>query len=460
MKWCSTFDGRLAKWVNVKTSFNPANRRSHEKSDPVTPNLSRLCELFNTNIQILKVDVAHEITVTSIHHVLRQNLCPNLKKLLIFWTKRMLFRDREDDFTTERPVLSAALNPRPTLTSFVFWHQQVTPFFTNLIHLVVNASQNLKQIALPWGVFPDFANSKSLTSLTINMCWLRVNHINRADIGAELSRMIRQVGDQLVTLKFSNFFKLRIRGGSYDENELNIMGFRLPRRMSKLQEFENPITEIIQCDELFQNIEAMPALETLVMGKIITRLRSLDTILQTICNGNTVLASVRFLELSGVHDPKVLDRLTNAFPSVEKLSVEILWCRSTCHRRRFTCGTIQPVLNRVGVDLGGVLTTCSGWRSLPTCDQEVGTIIQALLEGRELYAWLKTIYVATCGGNFPHRDFTQDELDLWKQLHVAMAGMDSVYVSNLCLTKNTRETMKDFMTSNGITCRSFIHLYM
>lgn len=269
--------------------------------------------------------------------------------------------------------MSAPLPPKVNLTLFKFsyWIEK-SPIFplTSFVQGIVNAAPNLREVTLPWGFCPDFANSKHLSSLTIGLTTLRALDV----VGfnpADLSHTLDQVSDQLVTLCFEENNHIP---GAFGSEAWTLA--ELPRRMPKLKKFQNVAIDIFPYNDVLQDLDRMPVLETLVIGKTVKPGTCLHQILQKIIDSKRVFVGVRNLKILELQDPQLLEGLKTTFPSLESL-------------------LLKTFFHGVGdrMKLGVVLKACGGWKGLKHLDlrlpvsnrAETFRVFTELLEGRELY---------------------------------------------------------------------------
>ncbi|XP_035708095.1 uncharacterized protein LOC118435785 [Folsomia candida] len=367
--------------------------------------MTHFCDKFSDNVQILELCINAVDCLRYIHQVLT-NCCPNLTRLRIACS-----------FTKTKQMLMDPLPPKAKLTSFLFYSSRKPP--VSFIQAVVNASPNLRELSIPWGIHPNFENSKSIDSLTIGARALQARRIDRFK-PVEMSRMLNQIGDQLVTLGFGEYDEVVcITGsGNWDRQE-----FRLPRKMPKLQKYRNMLLDVFQCDDVLHDFEKMPVLKRLVLGKTYrTKSASLHEYLQTIFNAGKILGGVESLKIFEMHDPTLLEGLKTAFPNLVRLELDT--GDMTDHRGEES-----------RMKWGPVLKACAGWvglkhlyLSLPTESDLVLDVIQGLLDGSELYKTLKTFEMGQCCGDDVTHDFTEIELNLFKQVLVATDEMDEVEI--------------------------------
>lgn len=192
---------------------------------------------------------------------------------------------------------------------------------------------------------------------------------------SELSRMLNQVGDQLVTLSLG---KINERILSY--KTWHRIQFSLPRMMPKLKKSQMMV-DIFECTDILKDIEKMPVLKMLELGKsTATKSTCLNEILQTICNSGKILGSVRSLTILQMHDATLLKGLKTAFPNLESLAVK-------------TFGKMGEAGAVSGMELGVVLKGCTGgWERLkhlslmlPKYSTKKVDVVKALLDSKDLY---------------------------------------------------------------------------
>lgn len=370
---CHTFDARLAKMICVVfTRVGPLDSFASE--------VTNLCAKFTNLIHILDLTVDQEFYMKTILHIL-QNFCPNLKQFRLTCTFFACSTRRNPAPEEEQVPLSL----KPNLTSFTLSVRNVAPLFPSFAQLVVNAAPNLGKVTLPMGVCPDLGHSTQLDSLTIALDATKPSGpIAQEDCRklSELSRMLDQVRDQLVHLNICcvNDSGIKWVNERYDYGSLpQKVGFQLPRRMWKLERLRNETLHTFQCSDLFQNVENVPVLSTLVIGKTFKDSRWVHEILRNVCESNNVLGSMRDLTIIEAHDASLLAGLVTAFPNLERLKVD------TFYRMDFR-GDMS------GMELGVVLKVCAGWKrlkhlnlALSTYPEQIGDVIKALVDARELY---------------------------------------------------------------------------
>lgn len=315
----STIDHRLAKRICISAD-TPSSPLYSSKLNPV-------CAKFTNSVQILEISIHSE---TPLHSVLLalKNSCLNLTKLRLLcqfdspdWESQIIWLSQIKVFGSENyeEFLQEELPQKPNLTLFSVRSNHVTQFVTNFTRQVINASPNLRELTLPWKVYPDLANSKCIKSLTIE---LQPGDVFQVNIDhSHFSRMMNQVCDQLVKLSFVDKGEMR----SHNFRAPNPPGFQLPRNMSKLEVIRNEITDIFHCDDHFKDIGDLSNLRTLVFG---TTNIWVDEILQNLFHTNKILAHVKNLGLIELHDPAVLEELAKTFPNLGRLQLET--CREFC----------------------------------------------------------------------------------------------------------------------------------
>ncbi|XP_035711843.1 uncharacterized protein LOC110855286 isoform X1 [Folsomia candida] len=260
---------------------------------------------------------------------------------------------------------------------------------------------------------------------------------------SELSRMLNQVGDQLVTLSLG---KINERILSY--KTWHRIQFSLPRMMPKLKKSQMMV-DIFECTDILKDIEKMPVLKMLELGKsTATKSTCLNEILQTICNSGKILGSVRSLTILQMHDATLLKGLKTAFPNLESLAVK-------------TFGKMGEAGAVSGMELGVVLKGCTGgWERLkhlslmlPKYSTKKVDVVKALLDSKDLYQGLTTFKVWGIRSS-PH-DLMEDEMDLFKQLLIAMDVMDKVTIWNMKFSKESVKNILGFMTWNKLSVSKF-----
>lgn len=153
---CFKFDSRLAKRVCATCP---------DIQDMISfgVKLAHLNEKHTEKLQILEVDISIEFCLGSVCKILK-NITPNLRQFRIVC-----------NFTSASPschefdamqLLRFPFSRKPNLTSFSLAAKEGTKFLAYFIQVILNASENLKEITIPWGFCPHFANSKSLEALT------------------------------------------------------------------------------------------------------------------------------------------------------------------------------------------------------------------------------------------------------------------------------------------------------
>ncbi|OXA53524.1 uncharacterized protein LOC118435869 [Folsomia candida] len=443
---CFALDDRLAKQISATCSTDLADPTRCIDSFATT--LMHTCDKFSDLVQILEISVDYEECLKTVYQVLR-NCCPNLKQLRIGFTFSPYRRKRSRGCE----ILPEPLpEPKSNLTLLAVSSNRVTPFLTNLIKVIVAASPNLRNVTLPWGFFPDFANSKRLDTLLIVLDGPQIIDIAREDGNlSELSRILAQVGDQLVRLTFCDYLRkedvLLI-----DFGNLNPTGFRLPtRKMLKLKKFRNQMADIFQCDDLLRNIESLPVLETLVIGKVSIKSNCVDEILRNIFHSGKIFQTMKNLKIFEMHEPTLLDGLKTAFPNLESLEV-----------KTFSRTDFRGDVSRM--ELSVVLDAFGRWEGLKRLllrvtvfPDKLVNVIRALLEGKELYKELKMFEtgILKFENNVTRHELTTEEMDLFKQLLLAMNRMNKVIIHNLPLGEESLKTISDFMVSNKLAVPKF-----
>lgn len=365
---CFTLDPRLAKRIRASTC---------EAIHSFAAKLTYFCEKFTNNVQILEVSIEYESCVKSVLQIL-QNFCPNLKQCWISCkfgkSKNFKLHPREEK------ILHVRIPIKSNLTLFTLRARKVTPFLTNFVDMVLAAAPNLSGITLPWGVCPDLGNSTVLESLKVEVdgrvgpCAMHVAD----EILTNLSKMVDQVRDQLVTLSFGYVGRKRTANLRWLEPE-NGTRFHLPGRMAKLQNFRNEMAEIFGCGDLLRNVET---LKSLAIGNIFLKSGRVSEILRGIF-ANKIFGSVSTLALMEVYgDPCILDGLRTAFPNVMRFEMD-------------TYHYLWPDFCDKGDDmkLGAILAACGGWGRLTYLKvtmakypYKIGDMIRNLLDAKELYA--------------------------------------------------------------------------
>ncbi|XP_035716456.1 uncharacterized protein LOC118439330 [Folsomia candida] len=422
---CFSLNDRLAKRIRASCHT--------EVTDDFAFRVTLFCDKFSDIVQILELSIDSD-SLQYIHQVLT-NCCPNLQQLRIFC-----------GFTIRERILMEPLPPKLKLTSFVLTAISKVQVWnlTSFAQVVVNASKNLREVTLPWGMHLNLKKLKFLDSLTIALNNLSSRHINRFK-SSELSRMLNQIGHQLVTLGFGASDDMDT---ILDSKNWNRQEFRIPGKMSKLKKYRNVLVDVFQCDDVLQDLQRMPALTTLVIGKTFgTGSAGLHEYLQTIFNAKKVFGNVKILKIFEMHDRTLLEGLKTAFPNLVRL---LLGTNS------------RTGDDGEGMELGGVLKACVGWVGLkhlelwlPLYPKEIMGVIKALLDGVQLYKKLKTLTIMECWGDWVIRDLTEVEMDMFKQLLLAMDGMDQVEIHDLYLSKESARDIFEFMESNKMSVSKF-----
>ncbi|OXA39695.1 uncharacterized protein LOC110861075 [Folsomia candida] len=431
---CSSVDARLATRVSYF---------GWRKAESFVPNLTQICDQFGDTVQILELSIAVQTNLPAVYQLLK-NSCPNLQQLRI------------SCLSTQNSASSTDLIPggeivpvRRSLTSFMVTtvEVEVTAHLSSFIDVVINASPNLKEVTLPWGVSQDLSNSKCLNSLTIALDNADPREIVKAeDKLSDLSRMLCQVSDQLVTL---NFDYVDINGEFDKTNNFKKNQYRLPtEKMSKLRTFQNRMTDVFRCDDLLPII--LPNLKTLMIGKAYEKSKCVDEILQTICHSNNkIFPNMKNLTVMELHDPKLLNRLVTAFPNLDMLNLDML-------------KTTDFAGKKSRMKLGVVLKTCRGWKALkhlelalPKYPEDIEDVIQALLKAKELFKQLKTFTLTTLDCDNEIYDLSEDEMNLFKKFLIAIRGMERVEISSLCFTKESAESIHAFMALKKMSVDKF-----
>lgn len=295
-----------------------------------------------------------ESCLSSVYLILK-NFCPNLKQLRI-----------SCKFNEPNPGLlsSSSFSLKQKLTLFTLRSNAVTPYLASFAQRIVTASPNLREVTLPWGLCPQFVNSPNLESLTIALDGIKPSDLAHAnDKFADLSRMLNQVGDQLVKLCFQNVSSVGVTDldEDFDDFESRIK-FQLPSKMPKLRTFRNEMMEICECDDLFQDIER---LETLEIGNASENSKCVEQVLQNICKSNKILARLKNLEVIGMHDHVLFAELTTVFPNLERLKVD-------------TFAMADDEENEMHLDV--VLEACGDWKQLKHLDLALPTRIERIMD--------------------------------------------------------------------------------
>lgn len=269
---CYKLDDRLAKRISANTLHRTEGTYSFAAK------LMHVCDKFSDRVQLLDLGIHDEDCLPSIFQVLK-NSCPNLKQLLI----TCVFN--EEEYVPSEEIQE--LPQKPNLTVFELNSEVVaaSPTLTRFAQLVVNASPNLRKLEISWGVYPDLETSKSLDSLTLHLDDVRPLDVALRDLKpSEVTRMLGQVGDQLVHLAFAycRFHQMDSMKEKYNLDNSTQRGIRLPGKMSKLRTFQNVIIDFIQHADFWEDIERMPVLESLTIGKVSKTKTSVDTILKNL----------------------------------------------------------------------------------------------------------------------------------------------------------------------------------
>ncbi|OXA60414.1 Gamma-glutamyltranspeptidase 1 [Folsomia candida] len=434
---CITLDDRLAKRISAtcSTSLSDPTRCI----DSFVTKLIYICDKFIDIVQILEISIDYEECLKTVYQVLK-NFCPNLKQLRITATLATRWRN----LLVGSEILPESLpEPKSNLISLAVSSNQISPFLSSLIEVIVAASPNLRNVTLPWELCPNFANSKHLDTLMIELDRTRAIDITLEDDKLSvLLRMLAQVGDQLVSLTFCDpRRKEGIDMNDFDNSKLT--EFRFPKSMSKLRNFRNEMVDIFQCRDLLRNIESLPVLETLVIGKTSKRSNCVDEIFRSIFHTDKIFLSVKNLTILEMNDPTLLERLKTSFPNLASLEVKT-FCRTDYQGFE------------IRMELGVALTALGRWEGLkrlrlwvPSDQAEMINAIRALLEvlktfEAELYTW-----------DLVSHELTIEEMDLFKQLLLAMDRMDNVKIFNLSLGDESLKTISAFMVSNELVVSKF-----
>ncbi|XP_021965561.1 uncharacterized protein LOC110860770 [Folsomia candida] len=368
---CYTLDDRLAKRISAHT--DPISR---DVTYAFSAKLMHLGLRFSDRIQILDMRIYFEHGLKPIFQVLK-NSCPNLKQLRI----RCGYRVDKHGVIPDGEV---PLPQKPNLTVFELRSTTGTPSptLTTFTQLVVNASPNLRKVTLPLGFYPDLETLKFIDSLTLEVDSFRQLDVALTDFKpSDLTRMVGQVGGQLVHLAFCYFYADGRYGASNDRdlNNSTQSGFHLPEKMSKLRTFKNDMVDIVHHADLWEDVKGMPAMEMLKLGKISKRSKSVDTILKNRPETERISTSVTDLRIHELHDPGLLEGFKTAFPNLKTLWVDN---------------------KEAGMKLGVVLKACMGWSGLnhlhirlPTYAKKTWDIIKPLLDSMELYKELKSLEI-------------------------------------------------------------------
>ncbi|XP_035711456.1 uncharacterized protein LOC118436903 [Folsomia candida] len=443
-KFFTSIDDRLAKRVNAIYIFHVRLFGWDAGFDDLQ--LIYLCNNYGDKIQIFEAIIDHEMGLKSFYKIAKRGR-PNLQQLRITCT----FPPNPASCPEHEYFMRNGLPSKPNLTLFTLSSKAMTYMLTRFVQVFVDAAPNLKVATIPLGFYPNFANSKFLTSLTIAIDGVDQSYFDDpAYKPVELCRMLDQVRDQLVTLNFcsvENILGLKNIDETSDfDNLVPTIGIQLPGSMPKLVKFRNEMVEVFRCDDFLMNADTP---KTLLIGKGFKWSGRLEEILENVVHSRKVLSSVRNLEITELHDLQLFGGLVTAFPNLERLKVESFYCTDFKGEES-------------EMELGVVLKTCKGWKglkhldlALPTYPIEILEIIKALLEVGELYKRLRTLQIETYNGNFLRHDLTLEELDLFKQLLLAMDGMDEVKITNLILSKKSVENLVAFIEANAMSLYKF-----
>ncbi|OXA48162.1 hypothetical protein Fcan01_16885 [Folsomia candida] len=441
---CSTLDKRLAK--RISATFDTCEIDEFETLPCYIyyfgAKLMNLCDKFNDIVQILEITIYSHICFKYIYQAL-QNSCPNLTEL------RITCDIRSFEIPHNQPRV---LTAKPRLTLFALncnmSERDETPSFLNSFsQAVVNVAANLREVTLPWGCHPDLSPSKCLDSLRIALG----DEFEEKDIVhfqvSDLSRMLNQVTDQLVAL---SIMKGSGSWGYFKPGTWNRIPFSLPRPMPKLKTYRNMMVDIFECTDILKDIEKMPGLKNLVLGKTGTiRSTCLHEMLETICNSGKILGNVTTVTIIEMHDPTLLEGIKTAFPNLESLALNT-------YNERDYAGAVS------GMELGVVLKACTSELGrlkhlsirLPSYPEQMMDVIKALLDSRDLYQGLKTFKLFETRFNTLKHDLTEDEMDLFKQLLLAMNVMDKVTIWNF--GEESMRNILTFMTSEKLPVSKFM----
>ncbi|XP_021967280.2 uncharacterized protein LOC110862387 isoform X1 [Folsomia candida] len=435
---CSTLDPHLARRISARTLFY-----SRTTTYSFAAQLTYLCGKFSDQIQDLGVIIHHKECVQVVFQILK-NYCPNLKTLRI----RCDFN--EEGHVPSGEILLARLPQKTYLTVFQLQAGGVRPFLTltSFTQLVFNASPNLKKITLPLGIYPDLKYFKSLDSLT-----LKLNDGQELDVAlinlkpSDLTRMLAQVGDQLVHLAFSycwmnEGYSMQV---DYDLDNSTRSRFRLPRRMPKLRIFKNDMIDIIQHADFWQDIVGMPALESLKIGKISKKSTSVDAVFKNLSETGRIYSKVTDLRINELYDPKLLDGLKTAFPNLRRLGLDSMYETEVA-----------------GMELGVVFKACADLDTLnrldlwlPTYPERVLDVIKGLMDGSKFYKEMNSLEIRKNGSKFVRHELTDGEMHLFKRLLVTMKEMGRVVIHDLHFDEKSRRNLLDFMASSEMPVSQF-----
>ncbi|OXA41933.1 uncharacterized protein LOC118438890 [Folsomia candida] len=439
---CSTLDPRLAKRINATCHSYPELPVIHS----FAAKFPHVCDKFSGKIQILDISIDYERCLDSIYRALK-NSCPNLKQLRI--TCRTEIDVSLAPVVAGNPILCVPLELKSVLEVFSVSSMKVDiPPLSRLIQLVINASPNLREVTLPLGFYPDLGNSKCLDSLAISLDDARSDDLTRAiQRNSELSRMLGQVGEQLVALTFGYDVEDAKRNMSCDFEELKRTGFQLGERFPKLRNFRNDIIDVFEPNDLIQNLEGMPALKSLEIGKLLKMSTCLDKFLAGICKSRKIFASVTNLRVKELIIPRVLNEMKTAFPNVERLHVDILWAE---------------VFSAMKWGMGTVLQGCSDWGALKHLNLAVPTypagnedFIGELASGGELYKRLKTLEIRSHKRHNMTEEFTEEEMATFETVLIALDELEDVKISNFSFAEECDQRIVAFLVSKHISLFKF-----
>ncbi|OXA48163.1 hypothetical protein Fcan01_16884 [Folsomia candida] len=310
---CSTLNKRLSKRISAE--FDTSMKYGTE--EPAAPaiysfgaKLTHVSALFSDTIQTLEISICIVNFLKYVYQALK-NSCPNLTQLQI---------SCEEVESLNTPFQLGTITAKPRLTIFsldyaVDGDRTCISGLTSLVQEIINASPNLKEVTFPWGCHPDLAHSKCLDSLRIALSELSEEKDIVPFNGSELWRMLNQVGDQLVSLFFGENNEIQDISGLGRWKRIE---FGLPKIMPKLKMYRNLFVDVFECTDILKNIEKMPVLNTLVLGKTTaTKSTSLHDMLQTIFNSGKILGNVRNLKIIEMHDPTLLEHSPNTSKTVK-----------------------------------------------------------------------------------------------------------------------------------------------
>ncbi|OXA48406.1 hypothetical protein Fcan01_16958 [Folsomia candida] len=164
-----------------------------------------------------------------------------------------------------------------------------------------------------------------------------------------------------------------------------------------------------------------------------------------------VLGNITHLEIWETHDPSLLEELKTAFPNLVKLEV-------------ITCEEMDTRWDESGMELGVVLNACGGgWGApkhlyieLPSYPDQIKDTIQVLVDTREMFVGLKTLEIGMMECENPRiHNLAENELDLFKQLLIALDEVDLVSIHDLYFGKETLRNILHFLESSKMYVSKF-----